>query len=175
MSPAIRLDPTMTASNPNPKYAGAAPRLDRTMTYRLHLLHKLSDRESQRAYLDHTSLPLSEARCLSAIGSFAPLSINDLAQRANLNKGQASRAAQALVEKALVQKLASETDGRGVVLTLTRKGVQACERVMQVVARRNAEIFGCLSAAEQEQLSEMFDRMIAHAQASARRPVDDSE
>ncbi|RJG07855.1 MarR family transcriptional regulator [Noviherbaspirillum cavernae] len=150
-------------------------RLDRTMTYRLHLLHKLSDRESQRAYLEDAGLPMSEGRCLSAIGSFAPLSINDLAQRANLNKGQASRAAQTLVEKALVQKEASETDGRGVVLTLTRKGAQVWERVMQVVARRNAEIFGCLSTTEQKQLSEMFDRMIAYAQAGTGEAIDDSE
>jgi DNA-binding MarR family transcriptional regulator len=149
--------------------------LDRAMTYRLHLLHKLSDRESQRAYAEDAGLPMSEARCLTAIGSFAPLSINDLAHRANLNKGQASRATQALVEKALVQKVASETDGRGVTLTLTRKGAQAWERAMQVVARRNEEIFGCLSAAERAQLSDMFDRMIAHAKASAGNASDDNE
>ncbi len=154
---------------------GKSTPLNRALTYRLHLLHKLSDRESQRAYISDTGLPLSEARCLSAIGSFAPLSINDLAQRANLNKGQASRATQALVEKTLVQKEASETDGRGVVLRLTRKGAQAWERVMQVVARRNEEIFGCLSEAEREQLSDMFDRMIAHARVSLGDAIEDDE
>ncbi|MGH8809334.1 MAG: MarR family winged helix-turn-helix transcriptional regulator [Noviherbaspirillum sp.] len=164
-----------TSTDTTKRAAGSLMQLDRTMTYRLHLLHKLSDRESQRAYLEDAGLPMSEGRCLSAIGSFAPLSINDLAQRANLNKGQASRAAQALVEKALVRKEASETDGRGVVLRLTRKGAQVWERVMQVVARRNEEIFGCLSAAEREQLSDMFDRMIAHAQASTDGAVDDDE
>ncbi len=43
--------------------------------------------------------------------TFAPLSVNDLAQKANLNKGQASRAAQSLVEQGLVVKAASPTDG----------------------------------------------------------------
>src|SRR4051794_30929500 len=114
----------MTVNNAKMKRTNPseAPRLDRAMTYRLHILHKLSDRESQRAYLDDAGLPLSESRCLSVLDPVKPLSINDLAKRANLNKGQASRAAQALVEKALVQKEASELDGRGVVLTLTRKG-----------------------------------------------------
>ncbi len=138
-------------------------RLDRTMSYRLHLLHKLSDRDSQHAYLEDAGLPMSEGRCLAAIGTFAPLSINDLAQRANLNKGQASRGAQALVDQGLVRKEASGTDGRGVVLTLTRKGAQSWRRVMQVIRRRNDEIFGCLDAAEKEQLSRLFDRMIACA------------
>jgi DNA-binding MarR family transcriptional regulator len=155
--------------------AGSGIQLDRTMSYRLHLLHKLYDRNTQLEYLNHAGLQLSEARCLGAIGSFAPLSIKDLAQRANLDKGQASRAAQALVERELVQKKVSGTDGRGVVLTLTRKGLHAWQRVMQVIARRNEEVFGCLSAAEQKELSRLFDRMIAHVNAHADEARDASE
>jgi DNA-binding MarR family transcriptional regulator len=142
-------------------------RLDRTMTYRLHLLHKLSDRVSQIAYVNDAGMSMSEGRCLSAIGSFEPLSVNDLALRANLNKGQASRAAQGLVDQGLVKKDTSGTDARGVVLTLTAKGARKWQRVMQVVARRNSEIFGCLSAAEREQLSNMFDRLIEHARSTS--------
>lgn len=155
--------------------AAGGIQLDRTMTYRLHLLHKLSDRDSQQAYLTDAGLQLSEARCLGAIGSFAPLSVKDLARRANLDKGQASRAAQALVERELVQKETSGTDGRGVVLSLTRKGTHAWQRVMQVIARRNQELFGCLTAAEQKQLSRLFDRMIAHARAQDGSAADTSE
>jgi DNA-binding MarR family transcriptional regulator len=142
-------------------------RLDRTLTYRLHLLHKLSDRVSQFAYVNDAGLSMSEGRCLAAIGSFEPLSVNDLAQQANLNKGQASRAAQGLVDQGLVKKDMSASDARGVVLTLTPKGAKKWQRVMQVIARRNEEIFGCLTAGEQERLSRMFDRMIAHAQVSS--------
>jgi hypothetical protein len=36
---------------------------------------------------------------------------------------------------------------------------------MQLVARRNDEIFGCLSATQQQQLGHMLDRLIAHARA----------
>lgn len=139
--------------------------LHRTLTYRLHELHKLSDRESQHAYVEGAGLPLSEGRCLAAIGTFEPLSVKDLAQRANLDKAQASRAAQSLVEMALVRKQASASDGRGVVLTLTPKGRQAWERVMHVVQQRNAEIFGCLSDAERDLLGDMLDRLVSHARA----------
>ncbi len=140
--------------------------LDRTLTYRLHLLHKLTDIESQRAYVAGAGLSMSDGRCLTAVGSFAPLSVNDLAQKANLNKGQASRAAQSLVDQGLVLKAASPTDGRGVVLTLTAKGSAAWRRAMQVVEQRNHEIFGVLSAAERNQLSALFDRLIEQAQVS---------
>ena len=140
--------------------------LDRTLTYRLHLLHKLTDVESQRAYVAKARLSMSDGRCLTAVGSFAPLSVNDLAQKANLNKGQASRAAQSLVDQGLVLKTASATDGRGVVLTLTTAGKAAWRRTMKVVAQRNTDIFGALSEAEQARLSDYFDRLIAQAKAS---------
>lgn len=143
--------------------------LDRTLTYRLHLLHKLTDLESQRAYVADAGLSMSDGRCLTAVGSFAPLSVNDLAQKANLTKGQASRAAQSLVDQGLVRKVASPTDGRGVVLSLTVEGDVAWRSAMQVVARRNEDIFGILSDGERAQLSTMFDRLIDQAQASGAR------
>ena len=109
---------------------------------------------------------MGEARCLAAIGQFAPLSVNDLAARANLDKAQASRAAQMLVDRGLVRKSASEADARAVVLTLTRIGKPLWKRVMRLIAQRNADIFGCLSAHEQRQLETFFDRLIAHSLGS---------
>jgi DNA-binding MarR family transcriptional regulator len=144
--------------------------LGATVTFRLHTLAKLTDRVSQAAYLAEAGLPLGEGRCLSAIGSFRPLSVNDLAAAANLDKGQASRAAQSLVDQGLVRKQASPIDGRGVVLTLTAKGERVWQRVMDLVERRNAEITGCLSLAEREQLDRLLDRLVAHARDALGSP-----
>lgn len=139
--------------------------LQRTLTYRLHQLHKLSDVESHRAYLAEAKLSMSTGRCLAAIGSFAPLSINDLAAMANLTKGQASRAAQSLVQQQLVVKANSKTDGRGVVLTLTPEGRSRWRQVMALIDRRNQEIFSDLSVAEQQQFSDIVDRLLVRAAA----------
>ena len=140
------------------------PALDDTLTWRLHRVGKLTDRNTADAYAAECGLPIGEARCLAAIGQFAPLSVNDLAAQANLNKAQASRAAQALVARALVHKTASDTDGRGVVLTVTPAGQRLWTQLMALIARRNHEIFGCLSAPEQQALAAMLDRLIVHAQ-----------
>jgi len=86
-----------------------------------------------------------------------------LAAQANLNKGQASRAAQALVDQGLVCKEDRPDDGRGVVLSLTPAGRKLFKRTMQLIAQRNNDIFGCLNAKEQATLSGLFDRLIAHA------------
>lgn len=135
-------------------------------THRLHTLSKLTDRLTQGAYLSDAGIALSEGRCLSAIGSFTPLSVKDLAYRANLDKGQASRAAQSLVDQGLVLKQASATDGRGVVLTLSAAGEAVCERLMRVIGRRNDEIVSCLNAAERGQLDALLDRLVAHARTA---------
>lgn len=148
-----------------PRKPPATPRLDEFLSYRLHLVNKLTDKFSSDAYADEFGLPVGEARCLAAIGNFAPLSVVELAAKANLNKGQASRAAQSLVDRGLVHKAASTSDGRGVVLTLTSPGRALWSRVMALVARRNDEIFGCLSVTQQQQLGRMLDRLIAHARA----------
>ncbi|GFN24392.1 MarR family transcriptional regulator [Achromobacter denitrificans] len=141
------------------------PALERFLTYRLHVLNKITDRDTNRVYLADCGIPLGEARCLAAIGRYAPLSVNDLARAANLNKGQASRSAQALVERGLVEKTNSESDGRGVVLAPTAAGVAKYRRVIDLIARRNDEIFACLSADEQRLLGGMLDRLIDHLQA----------
>ena len=137
--------------------------LDRTLTYRLHQLHKLTDSDSQLAYPECTGLSMSNGRCLSTIGSFEPLSVKELAEKANLDKGQASRAAQALVDQGLVCKADHPGDGRGVVLTLTASGRKVFKNAMHMIAQRNEEIFGCLTEREQASLSAMLDRLIAHA------------
>ena len=141
----------------------ALPRLDQFLTYRLHQVNKLSDKDSAYAYLEQCGLLLSEGRCLAAIGAFAPLSVNALAQKANLTKGQASRSAQALVDRGLVSKSASEADGRGVVLQLTPQGKPMYRQAIAMIARRNEEIFGCLNEQEQAVLGGLLDKLVAHA------------
>jgi DNA-binding MarR family transcriptional regulator len=137
--------------------------LDRFLTYRLHQVNKITDRASSDAYAQEFGLPVGEARCLAAIGNFAPVSINQLAARANLDKGQASRAAQALADRGLVVKEADPADARGVLLRPTPQGRRLWTRVMRLIARRNEEIFGCLSPAEQAQLAGLLDRVLANS------------
>lgn len=146
----------------------ATPPLQEFLTWRLHRVNKLTDRASGEAYAQAFELPVGQARCLAAIGTDEPLSVVALAAQANLDKGQASRAAQALVERGLVAKQASGTDARVVSLSLTPAGARLWRRVMVLIARRNSEIFGCLSPAEQKQLGRMLDRVIAHTEAPAR-------
>ncbi len=137
--------------------------LDRTLTHRLHALHKLTDIATARAYQNTLGLSLGDSRCLAAIGALGGaggMSVNDLAHHANLNKSQASRAAQSLIDQGLVTKADSALDGRGVALTLTRQGRATHRRCMALIAQRNDDIFGCLSATQRQTLSTLLDRLL---------------
>lgn len=136
--------------------------LDRSLTYRLHLLHKVSDHDSHQAYLTRLGLSLSEARCLATIGSFQPMSVMDLADKGNLNKGQASRAAQILVDKGWIEKKNNPEDGRGVTLSLTAQGKKLWRQTMALIDARNQAIFKCLTQTERDTLSQLLDRLIEH-------------
>jgi DNA-binding MarR family transcriptional regulator len=136
--------------------------LERSFTYRLHLLHKASDQGSHQSYLQTLGLSLSEARSLAAIGAFQPMSVMALADKGNLNKSQASRAAQILVGKGWVSKDEHPLDGRGVELSLTPEGQKLWKKAMALIEQRNQHIFGCLNAKEQATLSALLDRLVAH-------------
>ena len=157
---------TAPAAPPARPRQGTRP-LGDTYTHRLHSLQKLTDKVTLAAYGAVTDLSLGEGRCLTAVGAFAPLSVQHLAYAANVDKGQASRAAQALVERGLVSKTTRETDARGVVLTLTPDGRRRWAEIMALIDQRNVDIFGCLSDDERAQLGRLFDRLIAHARGPA--------
>lgn len=141
----------------------STPRLERYFTYRLNTLSKLNDMASQELYLAGGGLSLPETRCLAAVGSFPELTVNQLAFESNLDKGQASRAAQSLVDRGLLTKQASPVDGRSVILSLTPQGKPLWEKVMALIGQRNAELLSCLNKSEQQQLQTYFERMLAHA------------
>ncbi len=144
--------------------------LDEQLTWRLHRLAKLSDRATAAAYAEELGLGVAEGRALAAVGAFGPLSVNDLAAHAHLDKAQASRAAQMLVERELVLKSASGTDARAVVLSLSRRGAAMHQRVMTLIDRRNREIMACLSATERKALLAIIDRLIDHAEQAGDTP-----
>ena len=172
--PIARIHTVETSSSPAPrrKPPRAARPLAQSFTHRLHTLQKLTDRVSQAAYEAETGLALGEARCLTAVGAFAPLSVKDLARLANVDKGQASRAAQSLVDKGLVLKNPDPQDARGVVLSFTPEGEALCQRLMAVVEQRNQHIVACLTAGEQAQLDSLLTRLVEHARQTLHPPPE---
>jgi DNA-binding MarR family transcriptional regulator len=130
-------------------------------TYRLHVLKKQTDRSMDEAFTDEIALTLTQARVLLSVGSLGALSVSDLGRASNLDRSQASRATDILERKGLVGKASSETDGRGVVVTLTSKGKKTYARASAIARARNDDILAALRPAERDAINAIFAKLIA--------------
>jgi DNA-binding MarR family transcriptional regulator len=139
--------------------------IESLFTYRLHVLKKHTDRTMNEAFTDEIALTLTEARVLLSVGSFGALSVSDLGKASNLDRSQASRATDILERKGLVEKASSETDGRGVVVTLTAKGKKTYTRAAAIAKARNDDILAALRPAEREALNAILAKLIATQRA----------
>ncbi len=131
--------------------ASAKTGLEQFLTYRLHVLNKLAERGISERYQDKLGVTLPEARVIASVGSFGPFSIMELARHANLDKSQASRAAEALIKQGLVKREPSAEDGRVVLVSLTPEGRALYRKVMPIARKWNGDMFDCLD--EQEKLA----------------------
>ena len=134
--------------------------LDQFLTYRMHVLNKLADRGISELYHTKLDITLPEARVIASVGSFGPFSIMDLARHANLDKSQARRAAEALIKQGLVQREASDDDGRVVLISLTAEGRALYKKVMPIARKWNVDLFDCLGDKEKVALSDALDKVI---------------
>jgi DNA-binding MarR family transcriptional regulator len=140
---------------------GSKAGLEQFLTYRLHVLNKLSDRGIGELYQTKLGISLPEARVIAAIGAFGPFSIMELARQTHLDKSQASRAAEALIRRGLVKRGTSHEDARVVLVALTREGVALNRRIAPIARKWNAELLACLSEHEQQAFGRAFERVLA--------------
>jgi DNA-binding MarR family transcriptional regulator len=134
--------------------------LEQFLTYRLHVLNKLAERGISERYQARLGVTLPEARVIASVGSFGPFSIMELARHANLDKSQASRAAEAMIRQGLVQRQPSADDGRVVLVSLTPEGRALYRKVMPIARKWNDDMFDCLDEREKVAFSNALDKII---------------
>ena len=134
--------------------------LEQFLTYRLHVLNKLAERGVGERYQGKLGVSLPEARVIASVGSFGPFSIMELARHANLDKSQASRAAEAMIQHGLVQRQPSPEDGRVVLISLTPEGRALYRKVMPVARKWNDDLFDCLDEQEKLAFGKALDKVI---------------
>lgn len=147
-----------------PKKPPSLDKLEELLTYRLHVVKKLTDRLIHDEFIEHTGLSLPEARVVLCVGIYGQLSVSELGQKSNLDRSQASRAADALVRRGLLAKAASEADARGVEIRLTAAGSEVFKRALSVSQRRNTAILALLEPGQAEALMRALETLSAALQ-----------
>jgi DNA-binding MarR family transcriptional regulator len=157
--------PTTAARRGRETRGEAALTIRDLLSYRLHVVANLLSRGAAMRYRREFGVSLWEWRTIALLGAQAPLSLNELAAAAGLDKSQMSRVVAGLVERGLVARGADETDGRGVRLALTRSGEKLGEGLIRAAAERNDAFLGCLSPSERECLEAALQKLGDQARA----------
>ncbi len=129
------------------------------ISFRIHAVANLLSRGAALRYRRQFGVSLMEWRSIALLGAHQPLSLNELAKHAGLDKSQMSRVVAGLTERGLVLRGLDAADARGVRLSLTRAGLTLYEGLIAAANERNEAFASVLTRAEQVQLDDMLTRL----------------
>ena len=138
------------------------------LSYRLHTVANLLSRGAELRYRREFGVSLWEWRSIALLGASAsPLSLNELARSAGIDKSQMSRVVSGLAERSLVSREADAVDGRGVRLALSKAGRKLYLGLIRAAADRDAAFRNCLSERE----NQVFDKALLKLAFQARELI----
>jgi len=114
--------PTRPDHSPRASADGQRLRLDRFLPYRLSILAARVTARLAREYEQAIGLPLPEARVLTVLGAYRPVSSNAIVQHTSMDKATVSRAVARLLRQGLLTRRPDPRDRRLLVLDFTARG-----------------------------------------------------
>lgn len=108
-------------------------------------------------------IQIPEWRILMALHSCGPLAPNEVVEHTSMDKGRVSRAQRRLVELGLVSVSNDPSDGRRLVLFLTRKGAGMCAAIIPAARATEAWFLSVLPARERQVLDRALTRLLARS------------
>ena len=142
---------------------GAAAPITEMMSSRLIVLANLLKRGALLRYKRLAGLSSVEFGLVACLGRHPPMSVARLAEAVGMDKGQISRALAGLVTRKLVAKIANVHDTREVLVSLTRAGLAAHDRIVAGALERQQHLLEGLDAAEVLRLMDDIDRLTVKA------------
>lgn len=134
------------------------------LSYRLHTVANLLSRGAELRYRREFGVSLWEWRSIALLGGAeAPLSLNELARAAGIDKSQMSRVVSGLAKRGLVVREADSADGRGVRLALSRPGRKLYAGLIRAAAQRDVAFNECLSEREKRVFGKVLQKLAAAA------------
>lgn len=143
--------------------ASPKPSLRAMLTVRISSLSELLRRSSTLANRRKFGLSWIEWRVISQVGEHAPLSLNQLADLLNLDRGQVSRAVKGLALRGLLSRT-PRPGGPSIVIAVTDEGGRLHARMVDLAMERYDFLVSGLSAEEIEQAGRALDALQHRAQ-----------
>ena len=138
------------------------------VSYRLHVVANLLSRSAELRYRREFGVSLWEWRTVALLGGAAePLSLNELARSAGIDKSQMSRVVSGLTKRRIVLRAPDSSDGRSVRLVLSKAGKRLYRGLIGAAGERDCAFMNCLSEKEKQ----AFDRALAKLAEKARNMI----
>jgi len=144
---------------------GPAAPITTMLSSRLMVLANLLRRGAQLRYQRSVGLSMVEFGLIAALGRHPPMSVARLAAGIGMDKGQISRALSGLVRRKLVAKVVNVRDGREVLVSLTRAGLVAHDRIVEGAVERQRSLLDGMEAGQLQRLLDDIDRLTTKAAA----------
>lgn len=147
-------------------------RLHQFLPYNLSVLSAKVAARLALEYQRAVGLQLPEARVMTVLGNFAPVSSNAVVHHTSMDKATVSRAIGRLIQIELVSRMPDPRDRRLLVLGFTPKGKRTYRRLTQVARAWDAWFTEQLAAADRARLKRILVKL-AHRlnHASAFKPT----
>ncbi len=149
--------------SPAPAPAAADFQLERFLPYRLSVLANRASRALARLYGARFGLSVAEWRVIAHLARFAPVSANDVAARAAMDKVQVSRAVARLTAKTLIERATDGADRRRSALRLTRRGLALHDAIVPLARDVEAQLLAGLTPADVARLDRLLSALTLRA------------
>jgi len=132
--------------------------LENRLTFRLSVVSKLLDRQSQ-SFLEGTELNLSSYRILAVVHTFEQISISDISRFNAMDRAQVSRAAIELEKLGLVSFCADPQSKRKKMVKLTEDGLKILEQIQPEFDKYRRKLEAALGPDNMQALSTGLSRL----------------
>jgi len=136
-------------------------RLDRFLPYRLSLLTARVTQRLAREYEAAVGLQLPEARVMTVLGFFRPISSNAVVRHTSMDKATVSRAVARLIRLGMLTRKPDPRDNRLLMLEFTPRGRRAYARLTRIARAWQAWFTAGLAPREIARLEDMLGRLAA--------------
>ncbi len=99
------------------------------LPYRLLLLARMIDRESQKSLDRNFGLSLAEWRLLAIATSIGPCTASEIGSAGEIDRAEISRALRLLEPLGLIERTQDPEHGKRLIITPTKKGVDLANKV----------------------------------------------
>lgn len=129
-------------------------------TYNLQRFSSISSRIAVRYMLDGFDLTVQEWRALAVLHFLKAAPLILLAQRAGIQKSQASRLITSLVKRDYITRKSHPADGRSTLLSLTEQGNELVRLILEESRDRNRQMLQDLDDDERRELMRLMGKAL---------------